>query len=240
VLMFAAFSTIAVSLFRGWREARRSAWTWFLAAAAGGSVAFAALPSVLFAPRFHVSPGFYLPHLVLVLTATAVFLVTVHALPASVFRRRMLVAFPVLAVAAAFAFAPSWRSAAAQLVSAPGYATRAVATEIARIVPEDAVVVGERARLVLMGHPHRTATTMPSCTPIPIVDKLFAADPSAKVYALLDSQNAYNLKHFRENAARYGLEHLKTFKMPSFGDGKPCDVYLCRVVRRSSADGEKK
>lgn len=57
-----------------------------------------------------------------------------------------------------------------------------------------------------------------------------AAEPNAKLYALADSQHAYNLRHYREHAEEFGLQLVKTFKMPSFGDGSDADVHLCRIV----------
>jgi len=54
----------------------------------------------------------------------------------------------------------------------------------------------------------------------------------AKLYALADSQHAYNLQHYREHANEYGLRLVKKFKMPSFSTGDPADVFLCEIAVR--------
>jgi hypothetical protein len=81
-----------------------------------------------------------------------------------------------------------------------------------------------------MGHPVRTATTMPGCDPIPIVRRLFEEDPNAQVFALADSQNAYNLQHFMEHKREYRLDMIRELSLPSFANGLPAKVYFCRVV----------
>ena len=98
------------------------------------------------------------------------------------------------------------------------------------MVSENSVVIGERSRQMLMGHPVRTATTMPGCDPIPIVETLLRKDPSVNLFALADSQNAYNLQHFREHSKEYRLDLLKEYKLPSFASGRPASVYFCRIV----------
>lgn len=240
IALFAAGLAVLVFAFRGFHAARRSGWQWFLVAAVGGSVAFAGLPAVHFAHWLHKAQGFYLPHVLLVLFATLVFVVTAYAVPASRFRRWALFLFPALAVLCAYLFAPSWRSAAVEMLQPPTHVCRDVGREVAKLVPSDAIVIGERTRQVLMAQPHRTATTMPACDAIPIVRKLFTKDPAAKVYALLDSQNAYNLKHFQDHRGEFALQLLKTFKMPSFGDASPADVHLCRVVPVKNAKEPEK
>ena len=100
-----------------------------------------------------------------------------------------------------------------------------------QLLPADAVVIGERSNQMLMSLPIRTATTIVSNSdPIPVVESILKSDPAAKLYALADSQQAYNLQHFREHAKEYRLDLMKEFKMPSFGNGSPASVYLCRIV----------
>ena len=98
-----------------------------------------------------------------------------------------------------------------------------------KIVPPDAIVVGERSNQVLMGTSLRTATTMPSSDPVPVVSAILARDPKAKIYVLADSQHSYILRNFGKNADKYRLDLLKRFKMRSFASGKPVDVFLCRL-----------
>ena len=231
-LVLAAASAMAalVSAVRGLGALKREGAVWFAAAAVGASVAFAGLPGLHLAYRLRQTQEAWLAPMAVSLAASFVFVAIAFALPASGFRRKAVAAFVPVMVVASFLFVPTWRNAAAQLLSPGRHVQREVASEVARIVPENAVVIGERARQVLMGRPHRTATTMPGCDPIPIVEKLLSKDPSTPLYALADSQNAYNLQHFREHAADYRLAPLKEFMMPSFVNGAPAKVYLCRVI----------
>ena len=106
-----------------------------------------------------------------------------------------------------------------------------MARELEKVLPKDAVVIGERSNQMLMSLPVRTATTFAANSdPIPVIESILKADPNAKLYALADSQHAYNLQHYREHANEYRLRHMKTFKMPSFGNGSPADVYLCEIL----------
>ncbi|MBR2065749.1 MAG: hypothetical protein IJ983_01530, partial [Kiritimatiellae bacterium] len=105
------------------------------------------------------------------------------------------------------------------------------AKEIAPLVPEDAVVVGERSNQILKSLPKPTATTFPANSdPLPVIRSVRKADPSAKLYALVDTQHAYNLQHYREHADEVRLRPVKTLKMPSFSSGAPCDVHLCEIL----------
>ena len=106
----------------------------------------------------------------------------------------------------------------------------AAARELAALLPKDAIVIGERSNQMLMSLPIRTATTFAANSdPIPVIESILKSEPDAKLYALADSQHAYNLQHYREHAKDYQLRFIKTFKMPSFGTGAPSDVYLCRI-----------
>lgn len=230
-LAAAVLTTVLLAVWRGWRGTVRESWLWFVLAFAVGSVAFAGFPAVHFALYLKRPKALYLAPSGLVLCFGLLFLLVFFGRLEASFRRRLLAWFPVAAIVASFALAPSWRNAAVEMVRPPRHVLRAVAEEIAKIVPEDAVVVGERSRQTLMGHGHRTATTMPGCDPIPIVRGLFEKNADEKVYALLDTQNAYNLKHFQEHASEFRLELLRTFAMPSFANGEPAKVHLCRVRR---------
>ena len=132
--------------------------------------------------------------------------------------------------AAAYLAVPGWRAAAAELLR-PGTRLHAqAAKEIAALVPENAVVVGERSNQMLMSLPIRTATTFPANSdPMPVVRAVRKADPGVKLFALVDTQHAYNLQHYREHADEVQLRLLKTLRMPSFSSGALCDVHLCEI-----------
>lgn len=112
---------------------------------------------------------------------------------------------------------------------------------LAPVLPEDAIVIGERSSQMLMSLPVRTATTFAANSdPIPVIRSILAAEPDAKLYALVDSQHAYNLQHYREHADEYALQPLKTLRMPSFATGEPADVHLCRIRVSAREKGEVK
>jgi hypothetical protein len=80
-----------------------------------------------------------------------------------------------------------------------------------------------------MGVPIRTATTMHSSDPVPVVEGILKKDPAADMYVLADSQHAYILQHFMKRTDRYKLDLRKRFKMRSFANGSPADVFLCKL-----------
>ena len=103
--------------------------------------------------------------------------------------------------------------------------------EIARLVPKNALVVGERANDLLMSVPLRTATTFPTAgDPTPVLDAARALNAQTPLYALLpmNPQNLNYRKILAQN--RHRLVKVKSFRLPSFRDGKPEDVWLCRVL----------
>ena len=230
VLASAAAMFVLVLFVRGIGALKREGVVWLAVSAVGASVAFAGLPGLHLAFRLRQTQESWLAPMALSLMSSFVFVAIAFALPASGFRRKAVVAFAPAMVILSFLFVPAWRTATVQLLAPGRHVQREVAAEIAKMVPENAVVIGERSRQVLMGQPHRTATTMPACDPIPIVEKLLAKDPDVPLFALADSQNAYNLQHFREHADDYRLLPMKEFKMPSFANGSPAKVYLCRIV----------
>lgn len=103
--------------------------------------------------------------------------------------------------------------------------------EIARLVPKNALVVGERANDLLMSVPLRTATTFPTAgDPTPVLDAARALNAQTPLYALLpmNPQNL-NYRSFLEKR-KYGLVKVKSFPLPAFKDGRNEETWLCRVV----------
>ena len=230
---------VLLAVMRGLRALAREGAVWLLLALVGASVAFAGVPGLRLAQYLKQTDAEWFAPIAVSLLSSAVFLVLAFGLRATVFRKRVFMAFAPAVFAVAFAFIPTWRNGVVELLRPGSRLQREVAKEIAGLLPEGAVVIGERSRQVLMGQPFRTATTMPGCDPIPIVRRLLAADPEAKLFALADSQNAYNLQHFREHAREYRLDLVREFKLPSFANGQPASVYLCRIVQLPSAQGQK-
>lgn len=230
IVASAALATAGLSFMRGFEALKREGIAWFLLAAVGASVAFAGMPGLHLAPCMKQTQDVWFAPITLSLMSSFAFLAIVFGLPATPLRRRAFMSFIPAAVALSFALAPTWRDAVSELLSSGSRKQREAAAEIAGMVSENSVVIGERSRQMLMGHPVRTATTMPGCDPIPIVETLLRKDPSVNLFALADSQNAYNLQHFREHSKEYRLDLLKEYKLPSFASGRPASVYFCRIV----------
>jgi hypothetical protein len=234
-VLFATALSIVLAFSRGLRAARIQAPAWLALGFCAASVAFTGIPGFKLSFFLKQSEAEWLAPMVVSVIASALFLVLAFGLPATLFRRRAFLCFVPAATLLALVAVPSWRAGAVELLTTRSRIQREAAEEIATLIPDDAVVIGERSRQILMAKPQRTATTMPGCDPIPIVKKAFAADPNAKVFALADSQNAYNLQHFREHAREYRLDLVREFKLPSFANGQPASVYLCRIVQMQAA-----
>jgi hypothetical protein len=130
---------------------------------------------------------------------------------------------------------PLWRQSAVELATLRTHYHRDAAKVIAKLVPENAVVIGERSNQMLMSLSTRTASTFAfNSDPMPIVKALWKREPATPLYALVDTQHSYNLNHYRENASLCNLQVVHKFKMPSFGTGAPCDVYLCKILKNQT------
>lgn len=229
---FAAF--VLVGAFRGLRSLGREGVTAALVAAATGSVAFAGLPAVHLSTYFKSTQWSYLAPVALAFVVGMLFVLAVFGVRNGTFRRRFLAVFVPAAVILSFALTPQWRDSACEMFAPVRHVQRDVAQEVAKLLPEGAVVLGERSTQVLMGQPFRTVTTMPGCNPIPILERLVKRDPQVKLYGLFDSQNAYNIQHLQKNKDKYDLLLLRKFSMPSFVSAKPVDVFFCQVKVKDS------
>lgn len=236
--LLVALATVAVfAMVRGLAALKREGVCWFVCAFAAASVALSNLATPAVARYVKLAASDYVAPTYLVLAVGLAWLAIVFALPNFRLRDKVLAGFAPAVVVLSFLLTPSWRSAAVEMLRPARHDQRRVAAEMAKALPPDAVVLGERSTQVLMGQPFRTATTMPACDPIPIVRKCFEKDAKAPVYGLLDSQNAYNLQHFQKHAGEFRLDLLKKFQLPSFGNGKPADVFFCRVVKLGDGVG---
>jgi len=230
-LLAALLATASLAYARGITALKREGALWFACAFAVASVALSNLATPTVARFVHLTASDYTAPMYLVLAIGLLWLLIAFAMPSPRYRNLSYVVFVPFAVLASFLFTPSWRSAAAELLQPAKHVQRDVAAQMAKTLPENAVVLGERSTQVLMGQPFKTATTMPGCDPIPIVRKCLEKDPNMPIYGLLDSQNAYNLQSFQKHATEFRLDLVKKFQLPSFATGKPADVYFCRVVK---------
>ena len=235
MLAFTAVATLALAAIRGFRLKGLEVVAWAASAFVASSVVFAALPAFQLAPYMKKGASEYYSPLVASLAASALFLVAIFGkrLP----RRAISVFALPLCVVAMYLATPCWRGAFMELVRPGTHLHAEAAKELAKLLPKDAIVIGERSNQMLMSLPIRTATTFAANSdPIPVIESVLKSEPDAKLYALADSQHAYNIQHYREHSKEYSLKLIKTFKMPSFGAGKPSDVYLCKITKLREAE----
>ena len=193
-----------------------------------GSVAFALLPAVRIAPAMRIPPETYLMPLVLTAAFGAVLLVAGSVFPRLTGKTWCVI--PLAVVVAGYLLTPTWRAAAVELVRPATHYHRDAAKELAKLLPEDAIVLGERADQMLMSVPVRTSSTfLANSDGTKTAEDILKAKPGAKLYLLADTQHAYNLQNFAKRKDRFALQPLAKFKMPSFATGKPVDVHLCRI-----------
>ena len=240
--VFVLVTLLAAAFLRGFRVSRLQMAAWPLVAAVAASVVFAAFPATQLAPYIKKASGMYLAPLAVSMAVSAVFLAAALGVKERLpWRATAACAIP-LCILACYLATPNWRSAFCELLQKGTHVHQAAAKELAALLPKDAIVLGERSNQMLMSLPIRTAATfVANSDPIPVIEAILKAEPDAKLYALADSQHAYNLQHYREHADKYKLRLLRTFKMPSFGSGQPSDVYLCEidVVARHAKQGVK-
>lgn len=221
---------VALLILRGPGHARRNALAWLVSSFFAASVVFAALPAVQLAPHIRQQVAVYFAPMSVVLVASAILLVLVYGIRGGLLRNRHMCVFFVVSIAVCYVATPNWRRAAVELVRPATHHHATVAGELAALLPPDAIVIGERSNQMLLSLPIRTATTFASNSdPIPVIKSILSRDPTAKLYALVDSQHAYNVQHYREHAEEYALQLVKSFKMPSFGTGALADVHLCKI-----------
>lgn len=232
---FVAAVVAALLLLRGTRDLRRNLPVWTVAAFVAASVVFAAVPAVHLAPALRQAVDLHFAPMAVVLVVAAVMLVSVYGLREAVPWRLALAPFALLSIGVCYLATPNWRQSAVELARPPTHFHERAAQELKAVLPEGAIVIGERSNQMLMSLPVRTATTFAAGSdPIPVIESILKAEPNARLYALADSQHAYNLQHYREHVKDYSLRPIKTLKMPSFGSGTPADVYLCKIEVRSS------
>lgn len=197
------------------------------------SVVCAYLPGCAVASALKVDRlTFVLPMFLTLAVGSLVLLLTV-VLPHVLARKTVLAAAFAATVCLGGLVLPTWRQAWGELMQPVTRYHQSVAQELAKILPADAIVIGERSNQLLMSLPIRTATTFAAnSNPIPVLKSIRARYPEAPLYALCDSQHAYLLQNFQKNADKYQLRLVKKFSLPSFANGKAAEVYLCEVCQR--------
>ncbi len=196
-----------------------------------GSVAFALLPAVRLAPAMRLSADTYLMPLLASVAVGAILIVACSVYPR--LTGMAWCAIPLAVIVTGYLAIPAWRTAAAELLAPATHCHREAAQELAKLLPSDAIVLGERANQMLMSVPVKTASTILANSDGTITaEEILKAKPDAKLYLLADTQHAYNLQNFDKQKDRFALQPVAQFKMPSFASGKPADVYLCKIMAR--------
>ena len=232
VAVGAVVGLLAVAVRRGRAALVREGWLWGAVFFLAVSAAFAALPAAVIAPHIHQNPEvFYLP-MAATLVIGCLFAYAAFAWPVAFADRRFVAATLAVPVLVSYLVLPTWRSAAVELVTKRTFYERDVAGELAKIVPSDAIVLGERCDQTFMSLPIRTVALFSfASNPVPAIEALLKRDPNVKLYGLFDSQHAYCLQNMQKCADKYRLALVRKFRMPSFGTGKLADVYLCKIVQ---------
>jgi hypothetical protein len=136
-----------------------------------------------------------------------------------------------LLIAAIFACAtlgsPVWRNAVRELAQS-GHLHKQAAAELAKLLPDNAVVFGERAPQMLLSLKPRVSPA-PNADPVPVVFRVHEEHPDWPLFALLDSEHNYHFTHYENSKDKIGMQVLHTFKMPSFNTCRPSDVFLVRL-----------
>jgi len=122
---------------------------------------------------------------------------------------------------------PRWRRGVAELTERGHLHKKAVA-ELAKIVPDNAVVFGERAPQLFLSLKARVSP-LPNADPVPVVLNIHERYPDFPLFALLDAEHNYHFTHYDKNKDKIQMQVLHTLKLPSFNDGKPVDVFLVRL-----------
>ncbi len=122
---------------------------------------------------------------------------------------------------------PVWRSGARELTQR-GHLHKQAVADIARLVPRNSVVFGERAPQLLLSLRPRVVPA-PNANPVPLVMAVHEKYPERPLYALLDSEHNYHFSHYEEAKDTLRLEVIRTMKLPSFNNGQPSNVFLARI-----------
>ena len=230
ILLFSAVAVAAITVMQGFNVSALKLAVWTSASFVAASVVFAAIPAVQLAPYVKMHAGDYFAPMTVSMFVSALFLISAFGFRERLPWRKLLSIAVPLCMLSCYVATPGWRASFRELVRPGTHYHETAARELAALLPKDAIVIGERSNQMLMSLPVRTATTFAAnSNPIPVVESILKSEPDAKLYALVDSQHAYNLKHYREHAKEYRLRRIKTFKMPSFSSGALSDVHLAAI-----------
>jgi len=239
IVVYAVVAVSAIVVLQGFKAKKAALLAWTVAALVSASVVFASLPAVTLAPYIKKPSGEYFAPMIASMAVSSLFLVASLGFRGRLqWKKAIAIAIPVCMLSC-YVATPNWRNSFRELLLAGTHYHKLAAKELETLLPKDAIVIGERSNQMLMSLPIRTATTFAANSdPIPVIKSILKSEPDAKLYALADSQHAYNLQHYREHGGEYRLRLIKTFKMPSFGTGMQSDVYLAAIEALNRAPSQ--
>lgn len=121
---------------------------------------------------------------------------------------------------------PVWRNGARELTHRGHLRTEAV-KQLAKLVPPNSVVFGERAPQLFLSLKPRVAP-FPNADPVPALLKIHKRYPERPLFAVLDSEHNYHFEHYERNKDKLQYQVVCTLKLPSFNTSLPSDVFLIR------------
>ena len=230
ILTFTAAVVVAITFLQRFKTSPAKLAAWTFAALVAASATFASLPAMQLAPYMGKQPEEYFAPMAVSMAVSALFLVSSFGFRERIpWRKALPVAVP-LCILVCYIATPNWTTAFRDLVRRGTHRHQVAAKELEKILPKYAIVIGERSNQMLMSLPIRTASTFAAnSNPIPVIESILKSEPNAKLYALVDSRHTDVLKHYRKAADKYRLCPIATFKMPSFSNGMPSDVYLAAI-----------
>jgi len=214
---------------------RRAEWWRAVAAAVAAalcaSVVWSQAPSAVMAPymRMNLDQADFIMNIALCAAAGMGLVLAVFVFPG---RSAVWKVAPLALVCVFYAASPKWRTGGAELLAKGTRLHEQAAAELAPLLPEGAIVIGERANNVFMSTPVKSAATALALTgnPIPVIRKILEEEPGTPMFALIDPHHSYAIKHFDDNKDWVRIVPVKQVQLPSFGGGTPVPVTLCRVM----------
>ncbi len=122
---------------------------------------------------------------------------------------------------------PVWRKGAWELTRRSHLHKQAIA-ELAKIVPPDGVVFGERAPQLFLSLKTRVSAAV-NGNPVPLVLNMHRAYPDRPLFAILDFENCYHIGHYQKAQQDITVRDLCMLQLPSFLTGNPTNVLFVQL-----------
>ncbi len=222
---------LCAGFFLGRKQQRLLVFCAFAAAAFGClSVSFATLPAFFLAPFIKQQAGDYLGCITAVLIAGIVLIFIIFYFSRFMSStRRWFYLLPILFIFSVIA-CPHWQQSIGELLRPGMHHQEKAVAEFMRLLPPNAIVIGERSNHLFLSTPIRTATTFAhNSDPTTIIKAAYKKDPTTPLFALVDSQHTYCLQHYKKAQNWCMLTPLTKVRLPSCGDARLIDIHLCTI-----------